>query len=107
MKENTFWGRARPLIKALNMTQKQFADHVGISFSTLKGWMFHDRVPELSAAFDIAYSLGVSLEYLLSGKDRTMTDLRLKEIELRRAAGRLLKITKEIEKELKQMRPLP
>ena len=101
-----FWGRAKPLIKALNLTQRQFAERLGMSYFTLRGWIYHERMPELSAAYDIALVLGVSLDFLISGKDKNFAERRLKEIELRRASTRLLKLTQDMQRELRDMRPL-
>ena len=106
MTEIQFWVRVKTLIKAHNLTQKQFAEKLGFSQHTVRGWIYHNRVPELSAAYTIAYTLGVSLEYLLGGKDRKITELRLRELELRKAAGRILKNMDKMQKELKQMRPI-
>jgi len=128
MTEIQFWVRVKTLIKAHNLTQKQFAEKLGFSQHTVRGWIYHNRVPELSAAYTIVYAqaalarriqtislrsttegshtLGVSLEYLLGGKDRKITELRLRELELRKAAGRILKNMDKMQKELKRMRPI-
>ena len=106
MEKNTFWGRAKPLIKTHNMTQKQFADFLGIPYETFKGWLRFDRVPDLSTAYSIAYALGVTLDYLFSGKDRDIAAKRLWEIEARKAADRILVLTKKIEKEMLLLHPL-
>ena len=106
MNNNTFWGRAKPLIKALNMTQKQFAGHLGFSHHTVRNWIYCDRLPELSAAYDIAYVLGVTLDYLMTGKDRDIAGIRLREIETRKAAARALEKMEEIQEQLLLMRPL-
>ena len=106
MYEITFWERAKPLIKAHNLTQREFADHLGISYFTLRGWIHHKRIPELSAAYDIALVLGVTLDYLISGKDKNFAARRLKEIEVRKASGRVLKLTEQMQKELNKIRPL-
>jgi len=101
-----FWPRVKELIKAHNLTQKQFAAKNGFSQNTLRGWIYHNRIPDLSAAYAIAYSLGVSLEYLLGGKDKNITEARLKELELRKSAARILKMMDAIQEEIKLMRPL-
>ena len=93
-------------MKAYNMTQKQFADHLGVSVHTVKSWVYNDRVPELSTASAIAFALGVSLEYLLRGKDTEITEIRLTVIESRKAASRILELTEEIQKQLMIIRPL-
>ena len=106
MNENSFWGRVKLLLKSYGMTQMQFAEHIGISLNTVKSWIYNDRVPDLSAAYSISFSLGVSLEYLLGGKDTELTEIRKTVIEARKAAARILELTEEIQKQLKVIRPL-
>jgi len=106
MDTDNFWVRVKALIKAHKMTQKQFARITGFSPNTVRGWIYHDRVPELSAAYVIAFTLGVSLEYLLGGKDKDIAKARIKELEMRKSAARILKMIDKIQKELVLMRPL-
>ena len=106
MRNTGFWERTKALIKAHNMTQMQFADIFGFSRHTVRGWIYHKRVPELNAAYAIAYKLGVSLEYLISGKDKDIADLRYKELELRKSSARILEMIESAQKELQGMRPL-
>ena len=101
-----FWKRAKPLIKAHNMTQRQFAERLGISFNTLQGWIKYERVPETSMAYCLAIALGVTLDYLLGGKERDITRARLVELEARRKAAKIVKLAEEILKESKGMKPL-
>ena len=107
MENNTFWGRAKPLIKAHKLTQQQFADFLGVPFNTLKTWMLRDRIPEIRGAYAIAFALGVTLDYLLHGKDRDLTAIRLREIEARIAVSRAGMLLEQIQKELSQVRPAP
>ena len=104
--KNTFWGRAKPLIKAHKMTQKQFAEYMGISINTLEGWIKYDRVPETTMAYSIAVTLGVTLNYLLGGKERDIATARLKELEARNAAARIAELSRQIMKEAQKLRPL-
>ena len=89
------------------MTQEQFAKRLGFSPHTVRNWIYHNRVPELSAAYVVAFTLGVTLEYLLGGKDKEMAELRLREIESRKTAGRILKMIERVREQLLLMRPLP
>ena len=106
MDGKTFWERAKPLIRAQNMTYKQYAEYLGISVNTLYGWIKHERVPELSMAYTIAVTLGVTLDYLFGGKERNIADARLKELAARRAAAKVLKMAEQIVRELKEIKPL-
>ena len=106
MDKNNFWGRVKPLIKAHNMTQEQFAKRLGLSIHTVRNWIYYNRVPDLAAAHGIAYTLGVTLDYLLGGKDNEMTELRLREIESRKAADRIYDMTMQIQEQLLLIHPL-
>jgi transcriptional regulator with XRE-family HTH domain len=106
MNKDTFWGRVRPLIKAHKMTQKQFADYIGIPVNTFTGWMHYGRIPDTVAAYDMAVALGVTLNYLLGGKEVKIADWRLKELAAREAAANILELTEQIQKEVRKLRPL-
>lgn len=88
------------------MTVRQFAEQLGIPYNTFRGWISYDRIPHFTHTYTIAHTLGVTMDYLLGGKDKDIAAMRLKEIELRKTAARILKLLKDIEKELLEMRPL-
>ena len=69
MEKDNFWGRVKPLIKAHKMTQKQFAEYLGVPVHTLYGWIKYDRIPDTSTAYNMAVVLGVTLNYLLGGRE--------------------------------------
>ena len=96
-----FWNRVKKLIKAAGMTQQKFAAHIDVPLSTFQGWIYHNRLPEAKTACDIAITLGVSVEYLVMGKDRCNASIRLKELEARKAARRIEKLTMQIKNETK------
>ena len=106
MNNDTFWGRVKPLIKAHKMTQKQFAEHIGVSVNTFSGWVRHKRIPDTATAYDMAVVLGVTLNYLLGGREAEIADWRLKELTARDAAARILKLAAEIQEETHKLRPL-
>jgi transcriptional regulator with XRE-family HTH domain len=106
MDNNSFWGRVKPLLKAHKMTQKQLAEYMGISINTLQSWIKYDRVPDSSTAYEMAIVLGVTLNYLLGGREANIADWRVKELTAREAAARILELTEQIEKETKKLRPL-
>ena len=106
MDGKTFWKRAKSLIKAHNMTQKEFAEYLGISLSTLEGWIFYERVPEISMAYTISFTLGVTLNYLLGDKETNIAIARQKELEARNTAAKIVKLAEQIVKEAKGLRPL-
>jgi len=106
MDNNAFWGRVKPLIKAHKMTQKQFAEHIGISADTFSGWIRYKRIPDTGTAYDMAVVLGVTLNYLLGGREAEIADWRFKELAARDAAARILKLTAQIQEETRKLRPL-
>jgi transcriptional regulator with XRE-family HTH domain len=73
-----FWGRIKQLIKKKNATQAGIAEACGFSLQTFHGWMYKGVWPTVFDAYRIARVLGVSLEYLLTGKNEEE-----KEIESR------------------------
>ena len=91
MDANAFWKRVKVLIKAHNVSQEKFAAHIGMPLSTLKGWMFHNRVPDVGSAYGIAASLGVTLDYLVFGKENdSYEEEKKRRSEVKEAAARLL-----------------
>ena len=101
-----FWKRAKPLIKAHNMTQQQFAQTFGVSINTLRAWIRYERVPETSAAYGIAVTLGVTLDYLLGGHETDIAKARIKELAARKSAAKIVKWAEQILKEAEKIRPL-
>jgi len=106
MDNDDFWGRVKPLIKAHKMTHKQFTEYMGISLNTFNGWIRCKRIPDTSTAYDMAVVLGVTLNYLLGGKEAEIADWRFKELAAREAAANILKLTAEIQDEAAKLRPL-
>ena len=106
METDSFWGRVKPLIKAHKMTHKQFADYMGISMNTFNGWIRYNRIPDTGTAYDMAVVLGVTLNYLLGGKEAEIADWRLKELAARDAAARILELSAQIQDEVSKLRPL-
>ena len=88
------------------MTQKQFAEFLGIPVNTLYGWIRYNRIPDTPTAYDMAVVLGVTLNYLLGGREAEIADWRLKELAARDAAARILKLAAQIQEETAKLRPL-
>ena len=106
MDNNSFWGRAKPLIKAHKMTHKQFAEYMGISLNTFKSWIRYERIPDTGTAYDMAVVLGVTLNYLLGGREAEIADWRFKELAAREAAAKILKLAAEVQDEALKLRPI-
>jgi transcriptional regulator with XRE-family HTH domain len=69
MDAEKYWSRVKLLIKRRNTTQREFAKACGISYKTLCGWSYRNILPPLFDGYIIARTLGVSIEYLIEGKD--------------------------------------
>ncbi len=61
--------RLKELIDELGMTQKVFAGAVGISESTLSGYIHTEREPDMSTLARIAKKLNVTADFLLDLQD--------------------------------------
>ena len=57
------------LIKKKMVTQAKAAEACNIPVSTMRGWMTKNIVPPLEDAWYLSRYLGVSLEYLINGKE--------------------------------------
>ena len=64
-----FWKRIKNLVKSRGLTQEQLAKECKIYLNTLKGWMSKNYWPPVHYAARIGRYLGVSVEYLVYGKE--------------------------------------
>ena len=90
MKED-FWIRVKSLIKAHKMSQKAFAEYIGIPIQTFNGWISRNCIPDASRACAIAQSLGVTVEYLVMGVDDFNAEDRMQRTEERKTATEEIK----------------
>jgi transcriptional regulator with XRE-family HTH domain len=65
-----FWTRVKEIIKANKTSQKKVAETARIPLKTFQGWITKELIPPADAAYYIARILGVSVEYLLTGKQK-------------------------------------
>jgi len=92
MNIRAFWSRVKTLLKTKAVTQKEAAKACGISFDKFRQWMSRGMIPPLSSAFLLSRYLGVSLEYLITGKGTDKASQINKEIAaLLRTATKKLK----------------
>ncbi len=61
----TFGNRLREILEQREIQQKDFAQMVNISKSSLNGYVTNRRLPNLLLVRDFAKELGVSVDYLL------------------------------------------
>ena len=69
MNWKAFWKRVKLSLKENGVTQEAAAKLIGISAHTFRAWMSKGRIPPLSYAFKLSNFLGVSLEYLITGRE--------------------------------------
>ena len=90
MDTTAFWERVKTLIVAHNINQIQFASHIGMSLNTFRGWLHYKRIPDLQTAINISDALGVSLYYLINGReDDTISDDKKKRSAVKEAVSRI------------------
>ena len=70
MNIDAFWKRVKQCLKDKAVTQNTAAKAIGIPSETFRGWMSKGRIPPLSHAFKLSNFLGVSLEFLITGKEQ-------------------------------------
>jgi transcriptional regulator with XRE-family HTH domain len=69
MDTKTFWNRIKKLTKEKKVTQKDVAEGIGMPLGTLKTWMYKNTVPSLDYTIELSRYFGVSIQYLVFGKD--------------------------------------
>lgn len=65
----TLGGRIERLIRENNLSQKDFAKDVGTTESAICRYLKDERVPRIDILSNMATALGVSLDYLVTGKE--------------------------------------
>lgn len=62
-------GKCEQRNKKQNTTQEWVSKNSDISYMTFKGWIAKDVLPRAEDAVKIAKALGVTVEYLVTGRD--------------------------------------
>ena len=70
----TFGERIRKRRQALKITQQELAKAIGVTPQHISGIEQEKRSPSLSFLSKLAEELGVTTDYLLSGKESIITD---------------------------------
>lgn len=65
---NNFWGRVLELLEWKDISRKELAAKVGISYSSIHNGIKLNSIPSADIALKIAYELNTSIEYLVFGK---------------------------------------
>lgn len=69
MEEFVFWDNVKYMLEVKNMYQKELSFIAGINDGTLKNQISKNVIPSVTEAADIAFALGCSIEFLLTGKE--------------------------------------
>ena len=100
MKMLPFWNRVKYLIKTHKTSQGEIAELLGIPLGTLRNWMYNGRLPDVVTACDLAILLGVTVDFLVYGKNRKPVKERMSRLlERKKAASRITKLAKDILKQ--------
>ena len=86
-----FWQRVISLQKAHDISLDNLAEYISVKPSTFKGWIYKDRIPIAPCACDLADALGVTVEYLVRGKDGVAERMRMRQVKERKAASARIK----------------
>jgi transcriptional regulator with XRE-family HTH domain len=65
-----FWDRIKSLATKNKITQAEIAKTCRISVNTLYGWINKGIYPPVIDAYKIAHFLGVTVDYLVAGKNK-------------------------------------
>ena len=69
MPERNFWNRVKAVLKIIKATQKEAAAACNTSVRTFQNWINRDLYPTVLDGYHLAHFLGVSVEYLVTGKE--------------------------------------
>jgi transcriptional regulator with XRE-family HTH domain len=65
----SFWKRTNELIKRQKTKQEAIAACCGINYQTFRGWVTRETYPAADETYRIAQALGVSVEFLVTGRE--------------------------------------
>ena len=89
-----FWDRVNKILRANKITQKNFAAFIDLKYNTMRFWISYGYYPDAKTAYEIATALGVTTEYLITGKELPVILNRRKKMLLRmKAAENIIKFT--------------
>ena len=63
-----FWEQVKKICRITKISQKELALTCNVPFSTFTGWMRKNYFPTVIDGYIIAAKLGVSVEYLVTGR---------------------------------------
>jgi len=100
----SFWERVKYLIRTHKTTQPKIAELIGIPPGTFRNWIYHNRIPDIETACDLAVVLGASVDFLVYGKERDMIEAHnARLLERKNAAARINKLAKVIVRQSREI----
>lgn len=67
-----FWNNVKEELEYKGISQKELAIITKISYNTFQSWITKDRIPNAADSVKIAKVLGVSVEYLVTGSEKSL-----------------------------------
>ena len=67
----TFWNRVNQQLKKEKATQKELAAFIGIPQRTIENWIYRGNFPLINEGYRMAKFLNVSVDFLVTGKERS------------------------------------
>ena len=64
-----FWRRVKSLAKEKYATQEEIAKAIGMPPRTFRGWVSNEIIPSLDYVVELSRFFGVTISYLVYGKD--------------------------------------
>ena len=94
MMERNFWDRVKALLKQNKATQKEAAAACNVSIRTFQNWINRDLYPTVLDGYQLAHFLGVTVEYLVTGKEgKTKKHIKGAMSNLKAAEEKLKKLS--------------
>ena len=64
------WDRVKRLLRKNKLTQSRAAEACGVKLATFQSWIRKDYYPSILGGYELARFLDVSVEYMVTGKER-------------------------------------
>lgn len=86
-----FWNNVKDLLKEKGINQTELAVQIGVGVRTFQDWVYRKAVPDLEKIKKIADILGVTVDYLITGKTQELSTEENKLLNLYRGVPDLCK----------------
>ena len=102
MDTKAFWKRIKLLAREKNVTQVVLAKAIGMPLDTLKHWISRDFIPPLDYTVALSEYFGVSIHYLVYGKEANFS-AKIKEAQksLKVTGKKIKALRRSIQPEIK------